>query len=238
MQKADRDICRQVERLLGYRFRKKQTLISALTHPSYRHEQDAVNCDNQRMEFLGDALLGFILADELYNKDESANEGRLTAWRSLIASGPNLAAIAESIRLGDFIYLGRGEARAGGQARKSNLADTLEALLCAVYLDGGLRNARRVFEKLFAQQLKELPAAEWTDNPKGELQTIVQIKHKTVPLYRVIEQSGPPHDARFVVEVLIDDHALGNGTGKSKQAAEKEAARHALKNISASEPDA
>ncbi len=188
------------------------------------------------MEFLGDALLGFMLADELYKKDEDANEGRLTAWRSLIASGPNLAAIAENIGLGEFIYLGRGEARAGGQLRKSNLADSVEALLCAVYLDGGLRNARRVFGNLFGEQLKNLPAAEWTDNPKGELQTIAQIRHKTVPVYRVVEQSGPPHDARFVVEVVIGDQPAGRGNGSSKQAAEKEAARVALENIPESTP--
>lgn len=228
MEKPDRERCRNVERLIGYRFRKRAILIMALTHPSYRHEQSGVDADNQRLEFLGDALLGFLLADELFVRNPAANEGRLTAWRSLIASGPSLAAFAETIGIGTFLYVGKGEALAGGQRRASNLADVLEALLGAVYLDGGLRAARRVFERLFAEQLENLPDAEWAQNPKGELQTLTQTRWKETPVYRVVEQSGPPHNASFVVEVKVGGKVAGSGKGRSKQVAEKEAARKAL----------
>lgn len=219
---------RQLEVRLGYRFRRKHLLETALTHPSYRHEVPGIREDNQRLEYLGDAVLGLLAADRLYRLHEDLREGDLTKLRSHVASRPMLARIAERLDLGQHLRLGRGEKLSGGARRPSILADALEAVVGAAFVDGGLKAGARIFNKLFAEELRRAREEYRTANPKGSLQEYAQHRWKTSPIYRLLSQEGPPHRRRFTVEVLVHGRPLGVGQGASKREAETDAARHAL----------
>lgn len=220
---------RDLEDRLGYRFNNEELLGDALTHKSFRFENEGVSTDNQRLEFLGDALLGFVVAAELYERFGAMDEGALTAMRSQIASGKALANIATQIHLGTHLKMGKGENQSGGRKRGSTLADAMEAVLGAAYLDGGIRAVQRIFEKLFLPAVKTLSGDVWNENPKGKLQEYAQKELKTSPKYRVLMREGPPHATVFTVEVALS-HSLpsGTGSGKSKQEAEVAAARDLL----------
>lgn len=203
----------------------------ALTHRSFRFESEGVEMDNQRLEFLGDAILGMIAAVHLYRVLEESDEGVLTRLRSRLTSGKMLARIAESVELGAELDIGKGEERTGGRSRPSNLADALEAVLGAVYLDGGLKAAEKVFAKLFLPVLHEYRLDAWHDNPKGRLQEFSQQKWHVAPRYRVVRESGPSHKRSFVVDVVLNGAVAGRGEGTSKRAAEMNAALSAMKSI-------
>ena len=225
----DRKTFRAVEKTIGYRFRRRARLEAALTHPSYRHERDDVEVDNQRMEFLGDAALGLVAAAHFYKSNPEYQEGELTKFRSRISSRQALAQVAGSIHLGNYLLLGKGERQSGGQVRPSNLADALEAILGAAYLDGKLKAVRKIFDKIFTPLVEEVSAAPaLTDNPKGELQELCQEKWKTSPSYRLTSEQGPAHARLFNVEVLINGESAAQGTGRNKRGAEMEAAQRAL----------
>lgn len=219
---------RELETSIGYRFRRRTWIEAALTHPSYRHENDQVATDNQRLEFLGDAVLGLAVAAHLYETRPDLNEGEMTKLRSRFTNTRALAVVAASISLGRFLRLGRGETAAGGHLRDSILADALEAVIGAAYLDGDLKAVQKIFRMLFIPALQENLSAAWRDNPKGCLQEWAQQHAQTNPRYHVVSQSGPAHAMVFIMEVCIGRVLVGRGEGTSKQAAEVAAAADAL----------
>jgi ribonuclease III len=214
-----------LEKRIRYRFKNKQRLRAALTHPSFRYENVDVTKDNQRLEFLGDSVLGLLAADALMKKHTEASEGELTRLKSSLASGTALAKAATAIDLGQYLLMGRGESAAGGGERESNLEDAMEALIGAVWLDGGLRAARRFFDRHIFQVLGDTEPTLL--NPKGTLQEFCQKEGFGIPEYQVIEQSGPDHDRRFTVEVTVSTFGY-RGEGRSRREAEKNAAEKAV----------
>ncbi len=217
-----------LEKRIKYRFKKTALLEAALTHPSFRYENGTVSEDNQRLEFLGDAVLGLLAADVLMQKNPQAAEGGLTKLKSAITSGSALAERARAIGLGEHLRLGKGEAASGGADRGSNLEDALESLLGAVWLDGGLKAARKFFENhIFQTAVNSEPVI---DNPKGMLQEYAQKKGYAVPDYRILEASGPDHARRYCVEVTVSTYAF-RGEGTSRREAERMAAEKAVNSM-------
>ncbi|MCX7591420.1 MAG: ribonuclease III [Kiritimatiellae bacterium] len=221
----------KLEKRLGYRFRRRDLLVTALTHRSYRFENSGVKNDNQRLEFLGDAALNFVATSHLFKTFPARDEGFLTAMRSRMTSGTTLAEVARSVGLGDFLRLGKGEELSGGRNRDSTLADTLEAVIGAACLDGGIQAVEKIYRRLFKRMSEGDDTDIWAENPKGLLQELVQQKWKCGPVYRLVQREGPAHAATFTVEVLVGGKLMGIGRGPSKQAAEKEAAVRALQRL-------
>ncbi|MDH3345781.1 MAG: ribonuclease III [Kiritimatiellaceae bacterium] len=217
-----------LEKRIGYRFKKKQLLHDALTHPSFRYENPETPSDNQRLEFLGDSVLGLLAADALMKKHLDASEGELTKLKSSITAGGPLAKAAREIGLGEYLMMGRGEEAAGGAVRESNLEDAIEALIGAIWLDGGLRAVRKFFDRHVLKVLGDVEPSVL--NPKGTLQEFAQKNGFGIPEYEMIEQSGPDHDRRFVVQVSISTYGY-TGEGRSRREAEKNAAEKAVKSL-------
>ncbi len=217
-----------LEGKLGYAFRKRKWLEMALTHRSYRFETRDVNEDNQRLEFLGDAVLGFIVAAHLYEAHAEGREGTLTDLRSSVTSGKALGAIGKEIGLGEFVRLGKGEEQAGGRGRASLLSDCLEAVIGAAYLDGGVKAAERIVARIVIPQFCPAKGSDWSENPKGKLQELSQKGYGRGPEYRRVSESGPPHCKTFVVEAIVNGRVLGSGSGATRRDAEAEAARLAV----------
>ena len=222
-----------VETAIGYKFRKRALLEQAMTHRSYRFEHPGVPHDNQRLEFLGDAVLGLLTAAYVYEQFQDSDEGGLTSFRSQVTSGKALALCARELQLGDSIRIGKGEEKAGGRHRPSILTDTLEAVVGAAYLDGGMRACEKVFAKCFAPRIAALSGDVWDTNPKGRLQDLAQRRWKSEPRYRTVQQEGPAHATMFTAEVVVNGASLGSGRGFSKQEAEKQAAQSALHQMAA-----
>jgi ribonuclease III len=223
-----------IEKKLGYRFRKRAHLQQALIHPSYRHENKDVTEDNQRLEFLGDAALGLVSAADLYHRFADEAEGPLTHMRSAMANRTTLARIARTLELGHHLLLGKGELRSGGPERESNLADALEAVLGAVYLDGGLKAVEKIYRRLWGEALAHV-APDLDDNPKGELQEYCQQRWKVNPAYRITREQGPAHARSYVCVATIKDIAYGEGTGSTRRTAEAAAARATLAQLDISD---
>lgn len=219
-----------LERRLGYKFRSRDLLANALVHRSFRFENQDVDWDNQRLEFLGDAVLGLIAAARVY-MSSPGDEGELTALRSQFASGRALAQVAAVIGIGTELKVGKGEERSGGRKRPSNLADAFEAVIGAAYLDGGLKAAEQVFDKAFGRRGKRPAASPADENPKGRLQTFSQQRWGCAPAYRIVAEDGPSHCRTFTAEVLLDGAVAGRGRGKTKREAESMAAERALKSV-------
>jgi len=217
-----------LEKRIGYRFRDRRHLETALLHRSFRYENSDVSVDNQRLEFLGDAALEFVAAAWLFAEFPEEEEGTLTAYRSRLTSGKSLSGIGSELKLGEFIKLGRGEARTGGKRRASNLADALESIMGAAYLDGGMRAVEKIFRCVFKGRLESLEGDPLHDNPKGKLQELCQRDKNAAPQYTVVKREGPPHETRFTVEVKLPDGRCCLGTARSKREAEMRAARAAL----------
>lgn len=211
-------------------FTDKSLLDLALTHRSWVNENKGVRKSNERLEFLGDAVLEFIVSRELYKKFPEEDEGFLTALRSTLVNTNSLAEIAQSLNLGGLVYLSKGEQDSGGRNNNSLLADTVEAIIGALFIDQGLSAAESfIFENL----LKDLEARAKLPlkDSKSLLQEYVQSKNMSTPRYKVINEEGPDHDKKFEIEVTVDNKVLGSGTGKSKSMAEQEAAKNALSMI-------
>ncbi|HEX2164469.1 MAG TPA: ribonuclease III [Thermoanaerobaculia bacterium] len=215
-----------LERRLGYRFRRPELLDQALTHRSWAHEQEDPERHYERLEFLGDAVLGLITAEELFREHPDLPEGELSKRKSFLVSREVLARRGEELGLGELLRLGVGEERSGGREKASLLADAVEAVLGAVYLDGGIAAARQVVSGLFAAGLAR-PAAPELD-AKTRLQETVQGRGWPLPVYRLVDTAGPDHDKRFTVEVRLQGEPAGVGRGRSKKIAEQEAAAVAL----------
>ena len=220
----------QLEQLLDYRFTEQGLALRALTHPSFEHEQAGVG-DYQRLEFLGDAILGMVLAEILYFRFPEASEGDLSRFRSQMADQDTLACIARECGFGQFIRLGRGEEQSTGRDKDSILADVLEALIAAVYLDGGLDSTHRLVMRLFKDLLDTPVAILKINDAKSELQELLSARRLPPPCYRLVEESGPPHSRFYRFQVLMDDEIVGEGTGKSKKTAQQAAASQALEHL-------
>lgn len=217
---------------LGHVFRDPELLRLALTHPSVSHECGQPLPDNQRLEFLGDAVLQLILTRELYDKFPDRGEGPLTQARAEMVNSRTLAREARALELGRRLIMSRGEEQSGGRERTSALADAFEAVLGAIYLDGGMEAAREFVLRRFHAAFGRLADIPNIENPKGELQERLQAETSEAPVYRLAAVSGPDHDRAFVCEVTHRGRLLGTGHGKSKKAAESEAARAALLGLS------
>ena len=218
----------ELQQRLGYKFRDPGLLRLALTHPSVAHESPGVIQHNQRLEFLGDAVLSLALTRELYEKFPRNGEGPLTKARAQMVNRRTLATQAQRFGLGECLLLSRGEEISGGRRRQSALADSFEAVLGAIFLDGGFEAAREFILRCFHEAFGELQEIPNLENPKGELQEILQADSNEAPRYELSSVSGPDHDRVFECAVHHHGVALGRGTGKSKKEAESVAALAAL----------
>ena len=219
----------EFEKLIGYGFKNKDILLNALTHSSYANEVRNKHCQsNERLEFLGDAVLGIITADYLYFHNTHVPEGELTRLRAMMVCEKSLYGFAQSISLGKFLRLGHGEENTKGRERPSILADAFEAVVAAIYIDGGMEAARR-FVTRFADSFFSSRIESGFVDYKTKLQEIVQKNHGERLEYALKEERGPDHNKEFVVEVHLNSNVIGEGCGGSKKEAEQLAAREALK---------
>ena len=215
-----------LEEKIGYTFKKKIYLEEALTHSSYANDNQK-KFNNERMEFLGDAVLSVVSAEYLYHKFPDMAEGELSKLRSSLVCTQSLSNFAREIDLGDYLLLGRGEEKMGGKDRDSNLEDAFEALIAAIYLDGGMEPARRHVMNFVLRELKHTDDEVFKDY-KTALQEIIQRNPEESVTYILIDESGPDHDKSFTVEVRLNSNVIGKGTGKNKKRAEQMAAKEAL----------
>lgn len=214
------------EKNIKYPFKNKDLLMNALTHSSYinEHRLGREHC-NERLEFLGDAILEFISSEQIYKDFMGHNEGDLSRLRASLVCESALAQDAKAIDLSSYLLLGKGEEKSGGRYRDSVVSDAMEALIGAIYLDGGIREAKK-FVKTFI--LNEPDNPENTIDSKTKLQIITQERFNLAPEYRITGSNGPDHDKLFTADVLVDDKVFGTGVGKTKKQAEKAAAKAAL----------
>lgn len=213
----------RLQRLIGYRFHDEDLLRLALTHRS------ASANHNERLEFLGDSVLGYLVSDILYARHPRADEGRLTRMRAQLVKRETLAATASNLVLGDYLVLGTGELRSGGQSRDSTLADALEALIAAVYLDGGLGAARDLIVRLLAERLDDIEPSSERKDAKTRLQEYLQARRQSLPEYQVVKVFGEQHEQTFVVACALPDLGrLTEGIGGSRRKAEQAAAESML----------
>ncbi len=218
-----------LEERIGYQFRNARLLEEALTHPSVRHETQRESFDNQRLEFLGDAVLQLVMTERLFRHFDEEAEGRLTKLRSRLVSRETLRTYALAIDLGAHLILGKGEEASGGRDRSSTLGDAFEALIGAIYLDSGLEAARDFVLTQAQADLEEIAEAPVDINPKGELQELLQSIAPPGPVYEVVGSSGPEHDKVFSVEARWGGKVIGRGAGRNKKQAETAAAEEALR---------
>lgn len=233
----------ELEEILGYRFKRPELLEQALTHRSYVYERnlDPKNSDNERLEFLGDAVLGLAVSHLLWHRYPHYSEGELSRLRSAVVNESGLAHIARKLNVGPFLLLGKGEENTGGREKPSILADAVEAILGAIYLDGGWEKVLHIVEQHFLPLLEASsandPLAEIDKDYKTKLQEWAQAQYKKTPLYRLDKEEGPDHDKTFYVSVLIDDEVIGRGRGKSKKEAQQRAAQVAYNRLVKSKED-
>ncbi len=222
-----------LEEKLGYTFRDRTLLEGALCHSSYANEHRASGArSNERLEFLGDAVLGLVTADYLYRKHPDLPEGDLTRIRAALVCEESLHEVAQSLGLGGYLKLGRGEESGGGRQRPSILADATESVFAAVYLDGGMEQARAIIHRVLLEREREEVVEERRRDYKTALQELVQRTPGQTVTYQLVAEHGPDHCRVFVVEVCINGAAAGRGEGRSKKSAEQAAARSALEELS------
>ncbi len=212
---------------IGYTFRDPSLLENALTHSSYANEGNRGLKSNERLEFLGDSVLGFVTAGYLFRK-ASGEEGELTRLRASLVCEKALCGYARKLNLGDCLLLGRGELRGGGANRPSILADAFEAVIAAIYLDGGLQPAEAFILPFITEELSQQKRPRFKDY-KTALQEIIQQNPEEQLTYLLVGESGPDHNKQFAVEVHLNSNVIGTGRGRSKKEAEQQAAREALK---------
>ncbi|MCL2145206.1 MAG: ribonuclease III [Endomicrobia bacterium] len=215
----------ELQKVIEYEFNNLEVLIAALTHKSCAAEF-GLKIYNERMEFLGDSILSAIVAESLYNRYSDETEGKLSQLKSQIVSSQNLSEWAKEIKLGDFVLLGKSEDTIESRQREGLLCDVFEALVCAVYLDGGFENAKKFVLKFLDKQ-QDIVITDY----KSRLQEAVQSEYKILPKYKILRERGPDHDKNFEVAVYVKDQLLGKGVGHSKKEAQQEAALKALENI-------
>ena len=223
-----------LQQTLGISFNDLSLLEQSLTHSSYINENPGLSLtSNERLEFLGDAVLGLAVAEKLYQDFPHFTEGEMTKLRATLVRRDSLARVARAIRLGEYLYLGKGEEASGGRHKPANLAAALEAVIAAIFLDQGSATARDFILRFADAELPKVVSQGIGEDYKSELQELIQARQQITPTYQVIAATGPDHDRTFIVEVKLGEAVLGRGSGKSKKAAETEAARSALKQLSA-----
>lgn len=218
--------------ILGLKFDDPELLQQALTHRSFvnEHKGDEL-ADNERMEFLGDAILDFVVAEMLYREFPDMAEGDLTRLRASLVRAESLAALAVECRLGELLLMGRGEVASGGRERMNNLCSAFEAVIGALYLDSGLEAVREFVTSRFQGLLEQILDQSLHRDARSELQEWSQAELSITPIYRVIGATGPDHDKEFLIEVLLGENVVGSGRGGSKRSAAQSAARTALLNL-------
>jgi len=222
-----------LQQTLDISFNDLSLLELAVIHSSYINENpDFAPVSNERLEFLGDAVLGLVITEKLYLDYPQFSEGVMTKLRSALVSRETLAHIARTISLGNYLYLGKGEEASGGRNKPTNLAGVLEAVIAAVFLDQGLAVTRDFILRLLNKELQKVVNQGVKTDYKSQLQELIQSRQQQTPAYYLVETGGPAHDRRFTVEVRLGDTVLGRGSSKSKKAAETEAARSALEQLS------
>ena len=222
----------ELEKKLGYRFRNEALLSEALRHSSYANEhRGALAVSNERLEFLGDSVLGFVTAEFLFARHPDSPEGELTRIRAALVCEQSLHEVAQSLELGKYLKLGNGEEGCGGRTRPSILADATEAVIAAVYLDGGLSAASELIHRVLLDKEREDVVEERRRDYKTVLQELVQREPNRRLVYSLAGESGPDHDKTFLFEVQLDGDVIGRGEGHSKKEAEQMAARAALERL-------
>jgi ribonuclease-3 len=222
----------ELQKNIGITFQTPSLLETALTHSSFVNESSGnVVESNERLEFLGDAVLDFIVAEKLYQDFPDISEGQMTRLRAALVSRDTLARVAREVRLGDFLRLGKGEEASGGRGKTANLAGALEAVIAAAFLDGGVVTSRNLISNLLGEELAKVVSQGIGIDYKSRLQELMQSRQQPTPTYRLVAEAGPDHDKRFTIEVMSGDTVLGRGTGRSKKSAETEAARSALEQL-------
>jgi ribonuclease-3 len=227
-----------LERRITYRFKDRGMLEHALTHRSRVHEDASGGVfDNESMEFLGDSVLGFVIAAMLFREFPQHNEGQKSKLKASLVSAASLARLGERLDLGEFLILGRGEEKTGGRRKHAIIADCYEALIAAIYLDGGIEPAQRFIEKEFASLIQEAKrtgaAASFTEDWKSALQEYLQSGGRGLPVYRLAGELGPDHRKSFVVEIVVDGDVVATAEGRSKKEAAQAAAKAALERLTA-----
>ena len=216
---------RELQEKLGYKFADESLLIRALSHSSYVNENHSAGDSNERLEFLGDSVLGLVTAENFYKNYKKLPEGELTKLRAATVCEKSLAGFAQQLELGKYLLLGKGENLTGGRNRPSIQADAFEAIIAAIYLDGGMEEARKFVLKYIDEAIRQHQSFK---DYKTMLQEVVQRNPGEIVEYVLVGESGPDHDKRFAVEVHLNSNVIGKGVGKSKKRAEQEAAREAL----------
>jgi ribonuclease-3 len=224
---------KELEEALGARFKDIANLEAALYHRSFLNEASEDVESNERLEFLGDAVLGLIISDKLYADYPAMTEGQLSQVRAILVRWDALAKAAQRLNLGDFLILGKGEEMSGGRERPSNLAGAYESVIGAAFLDSGMEFATELVLRLLKPDLDEIQASGFTTDSKSELQHLAQTNYHEIPQYTLISSEGPDHAKLFTVEVSVGDQVLGRGQGRNKKQAESNAARQALETLAA-----
>jgi len=226
---VDWDDC---QKNLGTSFRKQHLLEQAFTHLSYLNENPSFDRpSNERLEFIGDSILNFIVTEKLYKEFPKLSEGDLTEIRASLVCRNTLAGLASSLKLGDWLLLGRGEEANGGRVKASNLANAMEALIAALYLDQGLIKAKKFVLNRLNPELERIKTGKTAPNYKALVQEFIQGQKKPTPIYRLVKASGPDHIKQFTAEILVEGEALGRGSGRSKKTAESQAAKAAWEKL-------
>ena len=218
-----------LQRTLGVSFNNPSLLEQALVHSSYINENPGFTQDsNEKLEFLGDAVLGLIIAGKLYRDFIQFSEGEMTRLRAALVRRETLARIAKALGLGDYLYLGKGEEASGGRSKSSNLASALEAVIATIFLDQGIAITGDFVLRLFDKELQKAVSRGAVADYKSRLQELIQARQQGMPVYNLVEAVGPAQNQTFTVEVRVADTVLGRGSGRSKKIAETEAAHSAL----------
>jgi len=221
-----------LEKTLEHKFKDPELLKIAFTHRSYLNEHRRAGLvHNERLEFLGDAVLELVVTDYLYNKFPSKPEGDLTSWRSALVKTESLAELAETLNLGKHLMMSRGEVKSGGRTRQALLANLIEAIIGALYLDAGYNQAAKFIEKHIVSKLPEILESGSHIDAKSHFQELAQEKMSITPSYKVLEEHGPDHDKHFTMGVYLGKKKYGEGEGSSKQSAQQDAAGTALKKL-------
>lgn len=229
-QKMNRDLSK-LEKKLDLKFKNKNLLKQSLIHRSYLNENPDFGLDhNERLEFLGDAVLELIVTEHLY-RNFNQPEGELTSWRASLVNGRSLSELAQKLELNNFLYLSKGETNSIGKAREIILANAVEALIGAIYLDQGLKSATKFIQKNILVKLPHILKHHLYQDPKSGFQEIAQAKYKITPAYKVLKEIGPDHNKEFTIGVFLNDKLIAEGKGSSKQEAETKAAANALTKI-------
>ena len=221
-----------VQRIIGYHFRDESRLELALTHRSYHRQIENHRPSNERLEYLGDSVLGLVIADQLFHDHPRLREGQLTKIKAMLVNETTLSVIGKQIKLNKYILVSPEEDRLGGRERPSIISDAFESVIGAVYLDGGFDAARDVVLRLIYQQKDNITSDASQRNYKGELLELIQARGNGMPRYDVVWERGPDHEKQFKVVVSVGDRRIGSGTGLSKKEAEQKAAAMALEDFS------